>query len=584
MTLDEWLGRMPRGLRKSDIPEKARNDWTATLKAWVHRVVEPPAFVDLIKGKLVDDVRPEPYQVPLRGATVEWIKNRVSAPPKTSTPHEIRVREDELRRALLLHRALAERCGEGAGCWPVEWAPTPGSSASKEPVLAEQRTFAEDTSGLLDRLAWIRRRAIHPYSMVFPVIVGTQENGYLIRCALTVLRTETDGDPLPRVALAPWSFFIQSEGDRAELQETLRGLAESSETRFDFLRGSRVLIDLQPVENCAAVLPPEPKNGDVAIREQSLGLAVVTAAWACTRHPLFRRMVLTGVADVDAIKQVNGIETKYKAALAYAASLEAECAFVVPKHNENQVYAELKAGVQIITVGDWGDYFNKVESKLFGDGFDWYRSRPKPDRAAFQIAIPAEAAAGGVVTDDFGHYLESDVLELEFAVGQLLRSEAPAFLPVVLPFGNDPAVAARYIVAKLCGALREQSGAGHHFAYETATPVLFPLSPRGLRDRGSPAEAMLADVKTWSPDEPTAEQQDLVRDTFRRFPHRFLLVVYGAPSTRSDGYESDDKTIAELESWVREAPSQTRPRICFVASDDHHHRYLADRLQKIAET
>src|SRR5262249_28594339 len=143
----------------------------------------------------------------------------------------------------------------------------------------------------------------------------------------------------------------------------------TSNDLFAFLKGCQVLLDLQPVEGCPLVLPP-PVPVETFVDEASLGLAVVSAAWASTRKPMFKRVVMTGRARSDKIGDVGGIERKYATTCLYAHSLELHCAFMAPKESsETAGLWREQAYVEVIDVEDWRTYFNEVVPRLLTDGF-----------------------------------------------------------------------------------------------------------------------------------------------------------------------------------------------------------------------
>jgi hypothetical protein len=582
MSLEDWFDGMFDDLRGGDGPRRHLPDWPKALRAWVDAVVRSLGYV-----------RPEADEVdatfadfaglagPLSALTLESLLEDYRALSNETDPRARSKRKDNLERATVLYRVLVSCDGPASRSWPEDWLHADESARDAARAhLGDDGLFNKEPD-LFGRLAAVSQQALHPYSLMFPAVPDDRSaRGHLYRARVSLLEARGSPGDKPRLALAPWSFFTRPAADMEKLEGSLERLAARPDGPFVFLKGCDMLLDLQPVEDCPDVLPPP--SCEVSIEEGSLGLAVVTAAWASKQRPMFRRVVLTGRALHDKIGVVDDVRRKYETTRRYAGSRERECIFLAPAGAQGAEGLPRDEGyVRVIEVQDWGKYFAEQVPSLLGDGFEEYRAAPKGDRSTFRIARPSPP---GVPAEDdvFGRYFEADVVELESAVVAALDHPPPRFSSVVLPFGNDPMIAARYSVGKLCETLRDGAGSGRLFAHETPIPVLLSLARRRPAKAWTPEDAVLRDLKSWLPRGVTRDQESFVIDAVRRFPDLFLLVVHGLASGHGGGYESDEEAVDRLDAWVDEAPSRTRPRVFFIASDEHHHRYLASRLRRLA--
>ncbi|MBY0397865.1 MAG: hypothetical protein K2X91_15540, partial [Thermoleophilia bacterium] len=189
-------------------------------------------------------------------------------------------------------------------------------------------------------------------------------------------------------------------------------------------------------------------------------------------------------------------------------------------------------------------------------------------------------------SDRFGTWNAGDVKELDDLADRLLACGGPPCEGVAVPFGNDPARAARHVVGAFCRGLRDLAGgdADDRLAGEIPTPVVVPIPIDARPSRNAAEDAVVAGLRSWADLPPGSRAEDWpdeahLRKLARIYADRLLLVVYGAESRSSARFE-DLQAFAE--ALARGLPEGRRPRVVLIASDEHQRRFLTPHLQALA--
>lgn len=543
-----------------------------------------PQFLDDSIRAIVEERGAEPDDLPprvgpssdivrwcdaLAYAGLAYFRRTFAAMPKESDQDG----RDEWRRRMRRANLLLENYAGPDGInWPVLLEPT---ESSRE-VAAGRWAALSETGAVPQVFEWLAASLEHrgeSYRLWFPVVLDWNEKPYLVQAEVTMMASRRPIESSPRVALAPWSLIRRDETEILSLEKSLEALARVRSDCATFLGGRDILLELMPVDH------PElrPPLGGL-ITEDSLGLAVVMSCWASTRRPMLRRMVLTGEIEPHHVKKISYLNKKYDAVKMFADFTGRRTIFLVPLDSAVECVLKHDPRVRIEAVDRWESVFALAE-KLLTDGFDGYRGllASAPDRLEPLIEEGEE--------DDFGRWIRDDQVELDGLVDRLLADDPPRFDRIALPFGNDPEVAARYVVESLCRRVREESNSGRRFAQETSIPALAPLS--ASHEASGLGPAVLTGFRSWkSSGLRRAEAEDWpsesqVLSTTRVFPHLFLLVLYSDESRKMKSLESEMARVERLFDEFRDSTGP-RPRVVLIASDLHHLERLEAILREVA--
>jgi hypothetical protein len=388
---------------------------------------------------------------------------------------------------------------------------------------------------------------------------------------------------------APWSSLVCEPSVFQKLPTALGSLLKSDPVRFHFLRGHEVLLELRPAEikRATKLLPPPWKS----IEGDSLGLAVLLACWASHRKPLFRHLILTGAVEGGRIKSVGSVTEKFQGACDYADDLDQECFFLVPEASqEARRLPSLTPRILVELIPTWDECFALIP-KLLTDGFDGYRHRVATTPGAWPgIQVDDDAP------DEFGSWRSTDQVEIQDLIDRLLAKDPPRFDQVTLPFGNEPAAVARYVVGVLCTAIRDGASRGHHFAGETFVPIVVPIDHVEPSDGRALETAGIAGLRAWmnaGVSTVGGAADEHLRKAIRSFPQMLLLVLYGRESRRPPPFEQEKARVERLPFEQEKARVERlleplkhepgpRPRIVLIASDEHHRHLLEPWLRSFA--
>jgi hypothetical protein len=374
------------------------------------------------------------------------------------------------------------------------------------------------------------------YEVLFPGTWG-DETG-LIRARLTRLEGLPSPHEQPRVVLAAWSDYLLAQDDAAQLGEQFGALVRRHPER---LGDERFLLELLRLEGpqLERFTPPT-----LVVEGQSLGLAVLLAAWAARSQPSLMPLVATGQLLGG---EVRGVESVYEKSDVVREFLELgrPHRFLVPAEDLAAVRGELLSRFPERVVGiapDADALF--ARSELLTDGCSAYRAF-----LAEEWSLPL---APGGTADTFGLYDDADRRHLAEVAARATAEGTRA--ATALAFGNQPRLAMRQVLASLRGE----------------GPIALPL----WLAEDAEGESALARL-TWRVGKGLGDvsgrplvSAEALRNLIGTFADRLLLVAYGRASTSPAPHADDERRWRQTSDDVGSLPR--RPRLLLLASDGHH--------------
>lgn len=486
---------------------------------------------------------------------------------------------------------------KGRDCWVEQWL----SSRLQVPSDHFSRRPLEEISRALYT---IHQSSGWSYRVLFPVVI---ENTYyhrktpgIVEAWVTTLKSEFT-ESLPTVVLAPWSRIVLQHNEAGDWLQVLRdGVAAlagrgPAELRSLF-QGSRFLLELAPVCPPSKCSPcPVLQLPRLDVQGDSLGLAVVLAAWAASKGRTLRRMIVTGAIDINSVGRVEDVGIKFDGACQYwqanaALNPDCRCLFLYPSACGSVSNAN-SPSVDLENIDGWADLFKKHD-KLLGDGFHDYRH--VINNARDTIRGELRQAAGSA--DKPGTFLEEDLDEFDAAAERVYQSLVnvvnPAVRPamVCLPFDNEPAAVARRMVAELVDRLVKRDEKLRKGEEQGSSSADLPV-PMLLPTEDAPEDiiAFLLDriqswvergLQSWTvvlPNQPPVDPE-ILQNAVRGgggWGGRLLLVVYSKRSSELS-HAAEQEKLDTLQRYMK----NRRHRLLFIASDYHHGRLLTPYVEQ----
>jgi hypothetical protein len=519
-------------------------------------------------------------------------------------PELVEKRQRRIRRAARLWAGLGWQGDPwGEGCDALgRWQPGEAGGAKEidgrvEAWLRQALPEKGDPHEALLRAVFARLAVIESCGrssdqVLFPVALvskGHAEEGRILRARMTLL----EGVPaasLPRVVLAPWSPLLLDRRAPidwlAVLRRGLEQLAGSADERLrEEFRQARFLLELSPLPSPNAGPRPEVHQPPgLLVNGDSLGLAVVLAAWAASRRLALQPLIVTGAIAADRVGPVDGIPAKLWAVQEHVATEQGRpCSFLVPRDGppvNPRSGEEPHPSITVREIGSWIELFDQ-EQTLLSDGFQRYRERIAVDhRGEWALSPSADPDAAGrdaLLGEEVHAFRES----AQAAYDCLLRREktGPA-ARVCVPFDSEPARVARFLVAELLERLHENR-AGHNPAHLPA-PLLLPLLSPGDPKRTAEEQVLewlRQGLLEWAGGEDLVARRSL-ENAVRGWPDKLLLVVYSARSREVD-HDREEEKLRILRDYLGRlvgAGPARRAGLLLVASDVHHEGLLEEAL------
>ena len=369
------------------------------------------------------------------------------------------------------------------------------------------------------------------YEVLFPGTWGNQAG--LIRARLTRLRAPVEQ---PRVLLAAWSHYLLTEADAGQLVGQFDELARRHPDR---LGDDRFLLELLPLSE-PGFSPPT-----VAVEGQSLGLAVLLAAWAAGARPSLTPLIATGRLLGGEVRSVGSVFAKSEVVRRFLERGRPN-RFLVPQENRPEVRAELDEqfpGRTQAVARDVNALFARTD--LLTDGCDGYRALLAANAAEWTTFPPLPPGTA----DAFGQYEPHDGTWLAEVAARLAPGSLAA---TALPFGNDPRRAMRFVLGVVRRLIALPLWLADDAPAETAVARLLWRVRRGLADVG----------------EPQPVSDEAIRNLIGTFGGLLVLVAYGSPSTALVPHAADAARWRQVCDDVGALPR--RPGVLLLASDLHH--------------